>query len=387
MRSPMTLKEMQSLSGKLAALSKFLARSIERSLPFFETLKNIMKDNKNEYCPQRDIVRIFGGVDGISKRGAISRKGRETKADTIYQPIRQVMEKFESSGKLAKYSVELGAYNITYMPRNAVKGQVLADFLTETPIGEGQEVCNTAAGTVGKGEWTLFMDGASNGKASFKADQRGIRDSQRKHDPVLGKAKEQIKAFKKFTIQNIPWNQNQKADEIAAIVEEEGDNWMTPIMKCLKDEICPEDPNKARSLRMKINQFELSKIIVTDNGIQLVNDPFKSWEIGAELGGSVPHPRSIPEQILQAGNDGRPGSAKEFVTRSYQDVITPESDSLKKNPNTSQGCPGRTCPTSLAGAVEYYRYLMRMTKKAYWCISQGSPDHLDVLSEACRRAS
>jgi hypothetical protein len=45
MKSPSTLKEMQSLSGKLAALNRFLARSAEKSLPFFETLKNITKEN------------------------------------------------------------------------------------------------------------------------------------------------------------------------------------------------------------------------------------------------------------------------------------------------------------------------------------------------------
>lgn len=49
MKSPSTLKEMQSLSGKLAALNRFLARSAEKSLPFFETLKNITKENKDEY--------------------------------------------------------------------------------------------------------------------------------------------------------------------------------------------------------------------------------------------------------------------------------------------------------------------------------------------------
>ena len=44
------------------------------------------------------------------------------------QPIRQILSKAEASGKMAKYAMELGAYDITYIPRNAVKGQVLADF-------------------------------------------------------------------------------------------------------------------------------------------------------------------------------------------------------------------------------------------------------------------
>ncbi|GJW99394.1 hypothetical protein Tco_0183308 [Tanacetum coccineum] len=44
-----TLKDMQRLSGKLAALNRFLAKSAERSLPFFNTLKSITKENKQEY--------------------------------------------------------------------------------------------------------------------------------------------------------------------------------------------------------------------------------------------------------------------------------------------------------------------------------------------------
>ncbi|GKG12882.1 hypothetical protein Tco_0347119 [Tanacetum coccineum] len=49
MQSPKTLKEMQSLSGKLAALNRFLSRSAERALAFFKTLKNITKENKDDY--------------------------------------------------------------------------------------------------------------------------------------------------------------------------------------------------------------------------------------------------------------------------------------------------------------------------------------------------
>ncbi|GJW09011.1 reverse transcriptase domain-containing protein [Tanacetum coccineum] len=49
LKSPKTLKEMQSLGGKLASLNRFLAKSAERALPFFNTLKNITKENKHEY--------------------------------------------------------------------------------------------------------------------------------------------------------------------------------------------------------------------------------------------------------------------------------------------------------------------------------------------------
>ncbi|GJT66489.1 reverse transcriptase domain-containing protein [Tanacetum coccineum] len=201
----------------------------------------------------------------------------------------------------------------------------------------------------------------------------------------LATTKECIAGFKSFAIQNIPKNLNQKANvlsklatvafdhltkevsvevlsewsmdrkEVSAIVEEEEDNWMTPIIRCLKEGVWPQDKTEAKTLRMKINQyvlegdscsdteapenimtsimaqwgmdilgplpqsagkvkfvivaidyftkwieakplakitekevkkfvwdnivcqFGLPKVIVTDNGTQFVNDPFKSW--------------------------------------------------------------------------------------------------------------
>lgn len=108
----------------------------------------------------------------------------------------------------------------------------------------------------------------------------------------LAKAKEYIGTFKRFRIRNIPRAQNQKADvlsklasvafnhltkeilveileqpsteekEIRAIVEEEEENWMTPIVQCLKDGVWPEDPNEARALRMKIPQYVLEGYVL-----------------------------------------------------------------------------------------------------------------------------
>ncbi|GJZ22167.1 hypothetical protein Tco_0559206 [Tanacetum coccineum] len=59
MQSPQTWGQMQSLSGKLAALNRFLAQSVEKSLPFFETLKNITKENKDEYRWTREAKNTF----------------------------------------------------------------------------------------------------------------------------------------------------------------------------------------------------------------------------------------------------------------------------------------------------------------------------------------
>ncbi|XP_074326632.1 uncharacterized protein LOC141664574 [Apium graveolens] len=46
-------------------------------------------------------------------------------------PLRQVLHKPESSGRMLKWVVELGQSDLEYMPRTAIKGQALADFLLE----------------------------------------------------------------------------------------------------------------------------------------------------------------------------------------------------------------------------------------------------------------
>ncbi|XP_074362626.1 uncharacterized protein LOC141702943 [Apium graveolens] len=53
-----------------------------------------------------------------------------TEVRTAY-PLRQVLYKPESSGRMLKWVVELGQFDLEYMPHTAIKGQTLADFLLE----------------------------------------------------------------------------------------------------------------------------------------------------------------------------------------------------------------------------------------------------------------
>jgi len=45
--------------------------------------------------------------------------------------IRQIFLKPNLSGRLAKWAIELGVYDIKYITRSVKKGQVPADFLVE----------------------------------------------------------------------------------------------------------------------------------------------------------------------------------------------------------------------------------------------------------------
>ncbi|CAL2247504.1 unnamed protein product [Prunus armeniaca] len=46
------------------------------------------------------------------------------------QPLRQVLQKPETSGRLVKWAIELGKFDIL-KPRPATKGQAVADFISE----------------------------------------------------------------------------------------------------------------------------------------------------------------------------------------------------------------------------------------------------------------
>ena len=46
-------------------------------------------------------------------------------------------------GRIAKWGTQLGSFDIRYRPRNAVKGQVLADFVAEfSPKNNTEMVCH-----------------------------------------------------------------------------------------------------------------------------------------------------------------------------------------------------------------------------------------------------
>ncbi|GJV91693.1 reverse transcriptase domain-containing protein [Tanacetum coccineum] len=52
--SPRTIKEVQSLNGKLASLNRFLSKSAEKSLPLFKTLKKCIKKSDFHWTPDAE---------------------------------------------------------------------------------------------------------------------------------------------------------------------------------------------------------------------------------------------------------------------------------------------------------------------------------------------
>ncbi|GJW03691.1 reverse transcriptase domain-containing protein [Tanacetum coccineum] len=171
MPSPKTFKQMQSLSGKLAALNQvaeaaFLEmKKLVSELPTLTTHKKgetlmmylaaaneagsavPLTERNRRQMPIQYVSRSLQGAEtnyapmeklALALVYAARRLRRYFQAHSIKvitdSPIWQVLNNSGASGRLAKWAVKLGAYGITYVPRVAIKGQVLACFLVDTPI-------------------------------------------------------------------------------------------------------------------------------------------------------------------------------------------------------------------------------------------------------------
>nr|GEX73273.1 reverse transcriptase domain-containing protein [Tanacetum cinerariifolium] len=310
-----TWGEMQILAGKLAALNRFLSRSAEKSLPFFKTLKDITKKNKHDYhwiekaesafhelkkmvldlpalttpLPKKNLfVYLAASQEAVSAVLLVIRKGRKHPVHYVSrtlhdaernstplekmalalrhvsrrlrryfeahhiivitnQPIKQVLSKADTTGRLAPYSVELAAYNIKYEPHNAVKGKILADFINEVPVGNDAMVPRPT-----KTEYTYVLRlnfESTNNQAEYEALLAGLRIVEK-----IGVQSLSVNVDSKLVANQISETldvSSMDIEEINAVVEEEGETWMTPIINCLEKGIdvlgpLPEAPGKIR---------------------------------------------------------------------------------------------------------------------------------------------
>ena len=71
-------------------------------------------------------------------------------------PMKQVLHKPETSGRLTKWAIELSEFDIKSKPRTAIKGQVLADFIMEFTTTEPTK---TTQLTSDLPLWRLSVDG------------------------------------------------------------------------------------------------------------------------------------------------------------------------------------------------------------------------------------
>ncbi|CAA0819828.1 Unknown protein, partial [Striga hermonthica] len=213
---PTSVKGVQALTGRLAALNRFISKSTDRCKPFFEAIKKGKRFEWTEECQKaldnlketlispptlqkpkpEEMLFLYLGVSEsaisavlISEEGLLqspiyyvskalhdaelryppmekltfalviaARKLRpyfqehSITVRTSY-PLRQILHRPDTSGRMVKWAIELGQFDIHYQPRTAIKAQTLSDFIAEfTPAITVH--CNNQP-------WVLYIDGSS----------------------------------------------------------------------------------------------------------------------------------------------------------------------------------------------------------------------------------
>ncbi|XP_072084713.1 uncharacterized protein [Arachis hypogaea] len=221
MHSPKTIKEVQRLTGRLAALSRFLPCLAAKSFNFFQCLKKTTRHfSWNEECEEAfmglkqflskppvlqkpklgEPLYLYLSITDVTISSVIIIENNKDQQPVYFvskslqnaelrypileklvlalifsarrlrpyfqshtiivrtaHPLRQILSKPELAGRLIKWSIELSEFDIHYQPRGSVKSQCLADFVAELSCPNSDD----------KGHpWTLFVDGASNPQGS-----------------------------------------------------------------------------------------------------------------------------------------------------------------------------------------------------------------------------
>ena len=182
MPSPSGIKEVQRLTGRIAALSRFVSRASDKCQPFFQVLKKAFQwDVKCEEAftalktylssppilvspVEGELLTLYLAVSDFSTSAVLVRDRTSTTPSLLLQsssersggevpengklilalvttarklrpyfqahtievlteyPMKQVLHKPEVSGRLMKWAIELSEFDIKYKPKTAIKG-------------------------------------------------------------------------------------------------------------------------------------------------------------------------------------------------------------------------------------------------------------------------
>ncbi|CAL9002342.1 unnamed protein product, partial [Prunus brigantina] len=238
METPKTQKDIQSLTGRVAALTRFISKATDKCVPFFKTLKGGKHhitwttecdeafQNLKNYMSKApllskplpgEVLLLYLSVSVTAVSSVLIRKPEKAELPIFYvskalqsaelryppleqlalalvisarrlrpyfqahqitvltnHPLRQVLQRPETSGRLVKWAIELGEFDIQFKPRPAEKGQAVADFISELTLPAPSEpfvTGPTSPGTEGIGAerfdpsvpvWVLHVDGSAN---------------------------------------------------------------------------------------------------------------------------------------------------------------------------------------------------------------------------------
>ncbi|GKA90505.1 reverse transcriptase domain-containing protein [Tanacetum coccineum] len=287
LQSPSCLKDVQKLNGKLASLNIFLSKSAEKSLPFFRTLKKCTKKSDFQWTAEAEtafkqmkklIMYLAAAKEATSTVLMTERDGKQiprtsVKGQILADFIVERLEEDPIDTKMKDKEELLDLWVLFTDGSSCIDGSGAGLIITNP---EGVEFTYAL----------MFRFNATNNEAEYEAliaglriaEQIGVKNLQANVDsklvanqvngvyvakePGMIKYLEKVKnlagAFKEFSIKQVPRGENKKADalskmtstsfahlskqvlveelkeksidekEVLAVVEEEGNTWMTP---------------------------------------------------------------------------------------------------------------------------------------------------------------
>ena len=114
------------LSVSEHAVSAVLLKDQGMQQPVYYISKTLV-DAETRYLPLEKLV--------LALVHATRKLPQYFQAHTVFvlteYPLQSLLKRSDFTGRIAKWGTRLGSFDIRYRPRNAVKGQVLADFVAE----------------------------------------------------------------------------------------------------------------------------------------------------------------------------------------------------------------------------------------------------------------
>ncbi|GJR21985.1 reverse transcriptase domain-containing protein [Tanacetum coccineum] len=313
---PKCLKDIQKLNEKLVSLNRFLAKSAEKSLPFFKTLKKCTK--KSDFCwtdeaksafkqmkqhiaelpmltaleeKEELIVYLAAARETVSTVLMTKREAKQMPIYFVSRALRGPEVNYTSMEKpvlaLVHASKRLKRYFQAH-PIIVITDQPIKQVLSKPEVEDGSGAGLILTSPEGM-EFTYalrFGFEATNNEVEYEALNAGLRiaeqigikslqanvDSQlvanQVNETYITKEADMIRYLEKIASTSFAHLSKQVLveelkeksiieAEILVIVEEEGEIWMTPIHDYITGCILPAEADRARAVKRKSQRYSV----------------------------------------------------------------------------------------------------------------------------------
>ncbi|GJT68197.1 reverse transcriptase domain-containing protein [Tanacetum coccineum] len=304
------LKDVQKLNGKLASRKRFMSKLAETSLSFLKTLKKYTKKSDFQWTAEAEAA--FKQMKKLIAELPTLTIPLEKEELIVYLAAAREATLFTDGSSCVD---GFGAGLILTSPEGT-KFTYALRFRFDATNNEAEDEALIVGLRIAEQMSVKILQ--TNVDSRLVANQ--VNESYVAKKPGMMQYLEKVKAlssnFKKFSIKQVPRSEKKKSDalrkiaptsfahltkqvlveelneksineaEVLAVVEEEGDTWMTPIYEYLTEETLPSEKEKARAIRCKSRWFGLLGEIISDNKKQFRDNPF------IDTFASIKHPQA-----------------------------------------------------------------------------------------------